>query len=397
MTAHDSEVAEGAGFLTRHKFVSETALLLYAVHRTEDSRFEPRVRSLAARLSSAARNDEVMTWIRLRPASAGELTVAHYCLTRIGLLDQVFDNEVRASVEASSIGPPERASWKDLESDWHARLGAGSTQPRHEHALLRAAISNTPDALFGSRLDSYAFTHGLLYATDFGHSQPLLPTSHDEILSTATAALSRWLDDDDFDLVAEVLMAWPHLRAAWPASPAFAFRVMANMSDEAGVLPSLNFRSAKYNEMAPDAASRYFYEENYHTEYVFGILIASMLRRGAAPPLCPHVKKYLDAEKTFHRLHALLAPRDPIPHWQRMLADCSGSEQESLVELLADITVLRAVQKADYGLLREVLGIVLNSSVPPSQVVIQGIELLSRLARAATGPARTFTSTWSTN
>jgi hypothetical protein len=79
------------------------------------------------------------------------------------------------------------------------------------------------DLLSGSREDIYAFTHALMYVTGFNISPWRLPRARAVILEEAEAALGRCLDEQDYDLGGELLLAWPLTRATCSAAAAFGF------------------------------------------------------------------------------------------------------------------------------------------------------------------------------
>jgi len=79
------------------------------------------------------------------------------------------------------------------------------------------------DLLNGSRDDVYAFTHALMYVTDFNIRPRRLPRRRAAILAEAEAALARCLDEQDYDLGGEVLLAWPLTGRSW--SPGSGLRL----------------------------------------------------------------------------------------------------------------------------------------------------------------------------
>ena len=58
------------------------------------------------------------------------------------------------------------------------------------------------DALGSARLDIYAFTHAVMYASDLGERRIALPRPSPAIAADAEAALAYSLDSNDFDLTA---------------------------------------------------------------------------------------------------------------------------------------------------------------------------------------------------
>lgn len=373
---------EVQAFLDRTKFVSETALLLYVAKRTGDGReLQGRIGHLAKTLSQHARSEGVVAWMRLRPDLISELTVAHFCLTLLGEPDPTFDAEVRALGSMTSLGLTERVPWKDLEEDWHRQLGTPVPMLNVEAAIARTAIAQTQNSLFATRQDVYAFTHGLIYATDFGHRPSYGPRPPKALTDDASSALSRCLDEDDFDLGAEVLLTWPYLRARWEPTAVFGFHVLLGVQDAVGFLPSMSLRYDSYIRLSEVERSRYFFAEGYHTVYVMGLLDAAVLLPGIQLPGAPPSDSSTAKIELAGSLYDLLLPAKNVPQWETYFKELDESQQASLTTFLADVGIRRAVKAADFGRLREVLSVFLAHDVEPSPAVQQGTELLSRVAR----------------
>jgi hypothetical protein len=365
------------------KFICETALLLYAASSVaqQSPDLQPSIRAVALELEPHARSEVLLTAMRLRPVIAAELSVAHVCLTRIGYPDSHFQSELDLVLGASVVGMLERLPWKDLESDWLARIGGPRLGVDAEHALGRAALTTGLDALSARRDEIYAFTHGLIYATDFGQSPRPLPRDTVELLDDAEIALARCLDDDDFDLAGEVLLSWPYLRARWTPAAAFAMSVLTRVEDEVGFLPSLSLRERSFSRLEGADRTHHVVSEAYHTAYVMGLLSAASLLPGCAPPSAVPVDAHSGGSRA---LCGLLLPRTPTPQWEVDFASLSNSQQDCLGPFLATVGLRRAVMQFDYRRLRSILEKILEHRLPISHAVQQGAELLRRLGRADT-------------
>ena len=101
-----------------------------------------------------------------------------------------------------------------------------------------------------------------------GFSAAWLP----RLTEQARSALAGALDDDDYDIAGELLLTWPLLGVdAGPVESA-ALRVLCDVADQVGTLPSLTLglASATAGLDAADAALL----ATYHTGYVFTALAA---------------------------------------------------------------------------------------------------------------------------
>ncbi|MCK9894183.1 hypothetical protein [Frankia sp. AgB32] len=381
-----AHVADGAldtdarAFLKRTKFVCETALLLYACSRLdEEVRPQARISEICKELAAVARDEHTLVWMRLRPAMAPELSVAHLCLTAMGIPDAAFDAAARAVAEATTIGLPERVPWKDLEAEWHRGLGAHLPEIDVTAARLRTSLSQAQDVIFSRREDVYAFTHGLIYATDFGHSPLPLDRPRGDVIAEMESSLARCLDDDDFDLGSEVLLTWPYLRAPWSASAEFGIHVLSGVQDSIGILPSMTLRADEYEGLDSPRRRRYFFEEGYHTEYVMGLLAAACLHGSVDPPGGLHADVAPERFEASRRLYELLLPVDRTPQWEVYFRAAAPMRQAALTSFLADVGIRRAVKQSDFSRVRLILLEILPGGGPRSAAAVQGVELLGRL------------------
>lgn len=366
------------------KVLSETALMLLFAARVDPSykQIHRRIRSLAKQLVPHARSDRVLAGVTLAPVLAREYAAAHVCLSRLGYPDRKFDEVLARSLSSGALQRRERVPYRQLELEWLGGiwdLERGGRQRLPDPALASATTAGMGlDPLSPTRDDVYAFTHSLLYLTDFGKRRRL-PRPKAELVADAEAGLARFLDDDDFDVSAEVLLTWPLLRARWPAAAAFGFRVLERVEDEVGYLPSLSLSDERYRELEGPARKRYVVAEAYHTVYVMGLLCAATLQAGAPPPEPLSLRRPTGVAD---ELVELLVPREQPAQWERDLAGLEARQRDALVPFLADVALQRAVEVSAFERIREVLAFVVERGVRPSNAMTQAADLLLRVAQS---------------
>jgi hypothetical protein len=363
----------------REKFVAETALLLYAAAVPAASRrcHGDRIRRVATALSSHARSPELEAALMIRPAMAAELSVAHVCLSSLGIGDARFDLVVRNAV-ASCPPVAEKIPWKDIEADWLARLCPTfprcSWLPRSiEHTLLATGL----DVLSAPREELYAFTHALIYLCDFGRAEAEPPRPAATVLADAEGSLACCIDDDDFDLCAELLLSWPYLRQ--PRSPvaAFATGLLCRLEDAVGYLPCPGLSISALDELEPEQRTRALFDQAYHTAYTMGLLQSALLLPcGEAAPL-PAVRP-----GSAKRLWASLPPRSPEPQWQVDYRSLSQPQRDSLAPMIATIGLRRALAANDLRRVTRILELCLEAGLASYPAVGQAAALLRRFASA---------------
>jgi hypothetical protein len=217
-----------------------------------------------------------------------------------------------------------------------------------------------------------------MYVTDFNIQPWRLPRRRKFILADAEAVLARCLDDQDYDLTGEVLLAWPLTGRTWGASAAFGFRVLAHVEDQAGFLPSPSTRLDRVKMLQGDDRAKYLLATAYHTAYVMGLLCAVALQPGRTPPV---VIRSVGATRGVSDL--LLAKLDTYglrPHWREEINELSEPERNGLASMLLTIGLRRSVIQRDFARLHELLQIGQSAGLTHIPAASQAAELLARLA-----------------
>lgn len=366
------------------KVLSETALLLLFSARADAShrQVHRRIRALAKQLVPYARSDRVLAGITLAPVLAREYAAAHVCLSRLGYPDPKFDEVLTQSLSSGASLRRERVPYRQLELEWLGDIwnpARGGRKRRPSAALAAATTAGLGlDPLSPTRDDVYAFTHSLLYLTDFGRRRRL-PRPKTELIADAEPALAHSLDADDFDVSAETLLAWPLLRARWSAAGTFGFHVLMRVEDEVGYLPSLSLSDERYRALEGAERKRYVVAEAYHTVYVMGLLCAATLQAGAPPPKPLSARR---ATGVADELFELLVPREQAPQWERDLAELDPRQREALTPLLADAALQRGVEASAFERIREVLALCVERDLKPSNAMTHAADLLVRVAQS---------------
>jgi hypothetical protein len=325
----------------------------------------------------------------MRPALARDYGLAHVCLSAIGYPDAVFDDLYRCSVEAHAAGFRERVPYRIMEQRWIDRVWAGTSGRTAEDARItrNSMLGHSPGALIASREDIYAFTHALLYASDFGQTTTGLPRPKRVILEDAEVALARCLDMEDYDLAGEVLLAWPLLGSRWSASASLAFRVLARVEDAVGFLPAPTTRLDRYRSLGrAEDRKRYVLATAYHTAYVMGVLCGMMLRPSGTRAATGWRAARAISETDYEKLRDLLGRVTPEglrandPHWLADLDILPVRERIALSPLLLTVALQRAALSGDIGRLRDVLELGLRLRIATGPVAGEAVRILRSAA-----------------
>jgi len=375
----DSTEGGGPRF-SSEKLVGETAMLLLCAMplRRHDIDIADRIEALAARLVPLARQADILAAICSDPGLARDYALPHAVLSHIGYGDPSVDVLLSASLSIAPRFGPERLPNRRLEQEWLDRTWtSGASRPLPERGLIGRTMLGRPiDALGSTRLDLYAFTHAVMYATDFGARRPALPRSRRAIAADADAGLAFSLDTDDFDLTAELCLTWPMLGMSWSRTSAFAFRILASIEDEYGFVPGAAFDAAHHASLTDPDKRDYTLVTSYHASYTMGFLCAAAATRGAPPPKAlPPVRGRRGAAAA---LMALIGANGGEPNWARRAGGLSQSQQDAIAPLMLIAVLRRAKTSGDLGLVREALDAAVRHNLLDGPAPGQAAALLRR-------------------
>jgi len=377
---HDADAPNNR--ILPEKIIGETGLLLLVASMAGEHReIKVQLEEVVAILLPYARAKKTFLDICLQPPLAMEYAMAHIFLSRMGYPDDRFDRLLLKTITASARSGRERPPHRVMEQVWMNKIWKGEA-PYNKSEFVRmmndSALNKPIDLLYGTTSDMYAFTHALMYATNFNQSPLKLPRSRASILSEAEAMLARCLDDEDYDLGGEVLLNWPLTGNSWSPAAAFAFRVLARAEDEAGMLPAPGVDKEKIKKLERVNREKYVYATGYHTAYVMGLLCAVSLQPGKSPA------------KNIHSKHAVCGSaqrflgyldRDPKKkQWRDEFDKLKPAEQDALAGFLLNVAFIRNVRQKQYGAVYELLGIAYEMGMADTALASQVAELLDRLS-----------------
>ncbi len=373
LSANDStgDDSTQCGTIVPEKVIAETALLLLAASNVSSyAAVGPRVLRVASLLVPHARSQRMLRGICLQPSLAFDYAVGHVCLKRLGFYDGDFDAMLDLSVAAQASDGREREPHRVLEQEWLKQswlYPEGLPRLRSHGAGATSALSRTIDLLHGTREDVSCFTHALMYMRDFNLFPRSLPRSREELLAEAEGMLARCLDEQDYSLAAEVLLAWPLTGEEWSPAAIFAFRVLCRVQCDGGFQPS--------------DANTYFHPNSYRTIYAMGMLCAGVLAPGRRPPLT--IPKVVVRAGAFGDVFECFDPDDRKAHWQTTLGDLEPAERESLTDFLLSIALHREFGKKDFGAVQRLLAVGNALNLSPTPVATQATEMMVRITQFA--------------
>lgn len=378
------------------KVLCETSiLLLHASSVAAHAEVRLRVGPLAELLIPFARSERMLLGLCLEPSVAWDYALPHVCLHRLGYPDPQFDQLLAQSVESQAHSGRERAPHRMLEQEWIARGWQDPKSARSSGMPTTASFSilnHSMDLFGGTRDDIYAFTHALMYVTDFNFQPAPLPRPRAMILAEAEALLSRCLDEQDYDLAGELLLSWPLTGESWSAGAAFAFQVLARVEDKAGFLPTAATRINELSSLEDAERTKYFVATIYHTAYVMGLLCAASLRPGFAPPASiPHTGA---KSGSAGQILGLLDADPKRTHWRDVFEELPEPQTDALAGFLIPMALRRRIVARDFAGMHELLSLAYELDLADTPAASQAAEILERITAFSkiTGKSRQQTA-----
>jgi len=369
-------------------------LLLAASSVANNEKVRAEIDRVARLLIPHARGERMRLGVCLEPSLALDYALAHVCLRRLGYPDRDFDALIRLSLQSQARGGRERLPHRVLEQELTMRLWEGIKLPNAKRRQrTRSAVNQPLDLMSASRDDIYAFTHALMYVTGFKLCPQRLPRQRAAILAEAEGALCRSLDEQDYDLSGELLLAWPLTGATWSAGAAFAFQVLTSVEDQAGFLVGPGTRLDRLNKLRGNDRTRYLLATAYHTAYVMGLLCAAAL---ASPCSLEPQSTSGDRRIKADPILAIVDATDQHTHWRQELNKLSECERDTLAAFLFNIAINRAVKRRDFNAVASLLNLGYGLGVAGTPVASQAAEMLERLAALSSWQSAGSTSTSST-
>jgi len=369
-----------ANKIVPEKIIGETAFLLFASSVVRNGAgVNERIERLAALLMPYARNQKILLNICLHPAVAMEYAQAHACLKYVGYPDARFDAMLLKSINAQAGFGRERTPHRMLEQAWIKKTGGYPVPADDEISKVIAhSVLNQPiDLLHGTRDDMYAFTHALMYVSGFNVSPWPMPRSRGVILSEAESMLARCLQEQDYDLAGEVLLAWPLTGQSWSATAVFALRILTQVEDEAGFLPSPATRVDTMAKLRGESRKKYLFATAYHTAYVMGLLCATALQPGRRPPL--QISTELSIPGSAAIILTFLSECALTQYWYKVFTKLKPIEQDGLAGLLLDMALISNIRLQNYQAVYQLIAIADELGIVETAILTQAAELLDRL------------------
>jgi len=372
---------EAPWYVRSEKIIAETAfLLVFAKAGLAYKQVKQAITELVRVLEPLARSEAMLLNICLKPALALDYAQAHICLNYLGYPEKTFDEALSDALKSNAAGGIERTPYRMLEQEWLRSIW--NTHRREEHLKFWIPLSclNHPVDMFSESSDGvYALTHAIMYAS-FGR-QKIQGVDANKLLQMAEALLIRYMDEQDYDVAGELLMAWPLLGKPMSHAASFALHCLLKIESRVGFLPAPGLDRSMIEGKEQHERRTYIYSINYHTVLVMGLLCSSVLEHTKTSMTLVNKTDY--SKELQNELAKELYNGKEV-HWIEYYAELNSKRKQALIPWVYQALLARNVKERKYGQVKKLLELITTSNLENLVINKQAKELLQRLGSHAT-------------
>ncbi len=363
-------------FVRNEKIIAETAFLVaFSNNIIYSAEIIKARKELIEVLEPLARSKAMLLNICMQPPLALDYAHAHICLSYAGYPDERFDKALSAALQSSSVEGIERTPYRMMEGEWLKQRWKSDYESNFDFWIPLSCLHHEVDIFSPGSDGAYSVTHAIMYAA-FGKKH-IPGTDPGIILQWVESLLVRYMDEQNYDIAGELLMAWPLLNKHWSSTAAFALNCLFQIEERVGFLPAPGLeRSLVDNAEDKNAKRTYIYSINYHTALVMGLLCSSILENPLKENVCFNSIDCTKAWKS--KIENEIFSEKEI-HWKKFFLDLDSDQRDQLLPMLYQVCILRWVRDKKFGNVKSLLEIS-SDELRKLSISRQAEELLQRLS-----------------
>lgn len=264
----------------RDKLIVESMLLVLLVdrlHRRSDQ-VQQQLKQICQICRPLVYTPRNRMLVSRYPHTAITFGISHFALAKMGLGDADFGHAIDAAFRTKQVQSVERLPYRNMEVRWLQSLLFADERVCFDDLLPASILNAHAQPLRMSTSDTYAYTHALMYLSDFGDRQLPHSLNLDQLSRLNDKLIAAQIVNENLDILGELLMATIFLGKPWSARAQFGWHVLAETWSQFGVLPSPSFEVKEYTKLSSSDARAYAFKHTYHTIYVGAILCSLILR-----------------------------------------------------------------------------------------------------------------------
>lgn len=337
-------------FVRAEKIIAETAFLIAFCRNSKvHDKINDSLSSLVEVLEPLARSKAMQLNTCLKPSLALDYAHAHICMHYAGYRDEKFDTILSASLQSSAFEGIERTPYRMMEREWLMSIWNKEYANNIRFWIPLSCLKHPVDLFSESTDGAYAITHAVMYGA-FGNNT-IADINLDILFDTIESLLVRYMDEQNYDIAGELLIAWPILKRKMSPIAAFALDCLFKIEARVGFLPSPGLDRTMIDDKEQKARRTYIYSINYHTALVMGLLCSSLLEN-AETEINTNNYPYPDKinEIIYKELHA-----GKEAHWREFFLELDAQQKEELTPWLYQVCLTRWIKEKKYGKVKELL------------------------------------------
>lgn len=367
-------------FVKNEKIIAETAFLIaFSKNKCNYPEVDKAFRELIEVLEPLARSKAMLLNICLKPGLALDYAQAHICLDYAGYPNAQFDKALRAALESSAANSIERTPYRMMEGEWLKKLWNRGHEDNLDFWAQLSCLNHPVDLFCESSDGAYSISHALMYGAFERNKIPGIDL--EIIFQLVESLVIRYLDEQNYDIAGELLMAWPLLNRKWTPAASFALNCLFKIEERVGFLPAPGLERSKIDGAEQEEKRTYIYSINYHTVLVMGLLCSVMLKNPLCEETVSDAVSYPDKwrNKIENEIHT-----GKDVHWYEFYQSLDSVQKEQLLPMLYQVCLTRWIRDKQYGDVKKLLDLN-NDELHNMEASRQARELLQRLSISAEG------------
>lgn len=363
------------------KIIAETSFLLVFAKAVSDNKaIYQKYNALANIISPLARSKSFLINICLKPTLALDYATAHICLDYAGFPDPNFDRILADSLNSIAHKGIERLPYRELEQAWLYSIWKKIEIPKNFKKWIRLSVLYKTVDIFSESTDGvYALTHAIIYAA---FDKIDIPKSQiEKVINLVESLLIRYIDEQNYDIAGELLMAWPLFGRKYSPVAEFGLHCLLYIESRVGFMPAPGLDLSKINVENINQRRSYIYSHNYHTVCVLGLLGSTLLKEIST--ISENCIKMTSSRELFAELEEEILS-DQSVHWVEVYKQLDEQKKQTLFPWLYHVILFRSIKRKNYKKASQIIQQTKNIGRSNNILFVQTNQLLMRLSRHAT-------------
>ena len=266
----------------KDKLIAETALYIFIIKRTlqgtEYNNLLATCDKIASNLIPYVLNQRNKIIIHKNPQLCFTFSLLYICLKDYWCQDDEYSHLLKRISALDKFNIFERLPFRQLDIMWVYNVNRGKSI--NLNTFKNSIIKLGTHPIYMERSDAYAFTHSIMYLTDFGKNYNFIHQSKFkiDIYNVLCASINWYLFVKDYDILAEMLISYFYCNFEINERVLIALGTMIDHWENFSYLPGPNYKQKTYEGLEEHLKKPYYFQHLYHTCYVFGLCLSAYIK-----------------------------------------------------------------------------------------------------------------------